>query len=357
MKNPIQMNVQQFAVQVVRPDQSTRNLRDKENHNPATKPGLQIGQAATRDKPVPGRQLAAKKSQKPAEEVSAKTGRDLPAASDRDVQFVEGFIGQILAYIREHEVPAADQDDYRPLPGGLDRQKELNEKMREILVDWMQEVCLKHKFGPQTFFLAVNLVDRFLASDQVTKEKFQLLGVTSLFIAAKYEEIYPPNIRDFLAACDNSFAKAEVISLECKILALVDYRLAVPSAFTFTERFSREAALCRKEHFFALFLIDLSLTASALHRHKPSAVAAAAVYLANKVFRRPEWPEKLQAETGLGLDAVRKCAKDLFLLLFKPEDAHTSAIRRKYALPEFYEVSKLRFELRLPLEQPACNRQ
>ena len=350
------MNAQQFAAQVPVSDQSTRNLRDKENLNPASKVSIQAGVGVLRDKQAPARPAPGKKSQKPAEEAAGKAG-GIRACGERDVQRAEGFGGQILAYIREHEVGCREQDDYRPASGGLEKQRDLNERMREILVDWMQEVCVKHRFRPQTFFLAVNLVDRFLGADQVTKEKLQLLGVTALFIAAKYEEIYPPNIKEFLAACDNSFLRGEVISLECRILALVDYRLAVPSAFTFTERYSEQAELARKEYYFALFLIDLSLTASCFHKYKPSHIAAAAVYLSLKVFRKPEWPEKLQAETGLGLDAVRRCAKDLFLLLFRSGEAQAGSTRRKFSSHEYYEVSKLKFEVRLPLEQPAVHRQ
>ena len=61
----------------------------------------------------------------------------------------------------------------------------MNEKMREILLDWMVDVTVKYKLLHSTFVLAVNLVDRYLSSTMVTRDKFQLLGATALHMAAK----------------------------------------------------------------------------------------------------------------------------------------------------------------------------
>merc|ERR1719199_2421150 len=73
----------------------------------------------------------------------------------------------------------------------MKNQGDINEKMRGILVDWLVEVHLKYKLKPETLYLAVNLIDRFLEKRQVTRKKLQLCGVTRMLIAAKYEEIYP----------------------------------------------------------------------------------------------------------------------------------------------------------------------
>jgi len=85
--------------------------------------------------------------------------------------------------------------------------------MRSILVDWLVEVHLKFKLVPETLYLVVNLIDRYLAKKEVTRSKLQLVGVTALFIATKYEEIYPPELRDLVYICDRAYTRFEVSSI------------------------------------------------------------------------------------------------------------------------------------------------
>ena len=71
-------------------------------------------------------------------------------------------------------------------------QKFINHKMRAILIDWLVDVHKKYKLKPETLYLTVNIIDRFLSKQNVTTIKLQLVGVVSLLISSKYEDIYPP---------------------------------------------------------------------------------------------------------------------------------------------------------------------
>jgi len=84
----------------------------------------------------------------------------------------------------------------------MKNQSEINIKMRLILVEWLIEVHLKFKLLPETLFLTINLIDRYCMVKDVLKNEYQLLGVTAMLIASKYEEIYPPEIRDFVHITD-----------------------------------------------------------------------------------------------------------------------------------------------------------
>lgn len=74
----------------------------------------------------------------------------------------------------------------------------MNENIRAVLVDWIINVHMKFKLMPETLFITVNLIDRFLSKYSIEKSQVQLVGVTSLLIATKYEEIYPPTLKDFI---------------------------------------------------------------------------------------------------------------------------------------------------------------
>jgi cyclin B len=79
--------------------------------------------------------------------------------------------------------------------------------MRAILVDWIIEVHLKFKLLPETLFITVSLIDRFLERVQIKRHNLQLVGVTAMLIASKYEEIYAPEVNDFVYITDNAYTK------------------------------------------------------------------------------------------------------------------------------------------------------
>ena len=76
-------------------------------------------------------------------------------------------------------------------------QAEINDKMRAILIDWLIEVHHKFKLQPETLFITARIIDKYLELEQVSKSRLQLVGVTALLLASKYEEIYPPEMKDF----------------------------------------------------------------------------------------------------------------------------------------------------------------
>ena len=95
--------------------------------------------------------------------------------------------------------------------------------MRAILIDWLVEVHLKFKLVPESLYLTVNLIDRYLEKEQVNRQRLQLVGVTAMLIACKYEEIYPPIVKDFVYITDNAYSKEEILEMERKMLQTLDF--------------------------------------------------------------------------------------------------------------------------------------
>ena len=113
--------------------------------------------------------------------------------------------------------------------------------MRAILVDWLIEVHFKFKLLSETLFLTVNLIDRFLERSDVVRTKLQLVGVTAMLIACKYEEIYAPEVRDFVYITDKAYSREEILAMEASMLATLDFNICAPSSFRFLERYSKIA--------------------------------------------------------------------------------------------------------------------
>ena len=74
----------------------------------------------------------------------------------------------------------------------MDGQNDITWEMRQTLVDWLLQVHLRYHMLPGTLWIAINIIDRFLTKCVVSMAKLQLVGVTAIFIASKYEEILAP---------------------------------------------------------------------------------------------------------------------------------------------------------------------
>lgn len=91
-------------------------------------------------------------------------------------------------------------------------------------------------------------------------------------IAAKYEEIYPPELRDFLSVSENKFTKKMVLEMEREILMTLDFRVTAPSSYRFLQRYKRLSQALNDDEvfFYAQYLNEISLLDASLLRFKPS---------------------------------------------------------------------------------------
>lgn len=67
----------------------------------------------------------------------------------------------------------------------------------------------------ETLYLTVNLIDRFLAIQQVVRKKLQLVGVTAMLLACKYEEVSVPVVEDLILISDKAYSRKEVLDMVC----------------------------------------------------------------------------------------------------------------------------------------------
>lgn len=141
----------------------------------------------------------------------------------------------------------------------MSHQSDINEKMRAILVDWIIEVHLKFKLLPETLFLTVGLIDRYLEKVKIKRGNLQLVGVTCMLVASKYEEIYAPEVQDFVYITDNAYSKAQIFEMENHLLSTLHFDVTFPSAYRFLERFNKVAKGCPKVWNLARYLIELPL--------------------------------------------------------------------------------------------------
>eukprot|EP00440_Ansanella_granifera_P024022 gb/GFBE01026092.1/.p1 GENE.gb/GFBE01026092.1/~~gb/GFBE01026092.1/.p1 ORF type:complete len:404 (+),score=83.75 gb/GFBE01026092.1/:1-1212(+) len=277
-----------------------------------------------------------------APSLAAGDGMDTSGDDDpmqvEDPQFVIDYVGDIFSYM------SSSEDRFQPRPDYIDAQKDINAKMRGILVDWLVEVHMKYKLKSETLFLAVSLVDRYLEQRQITRKRLQLCGVTSMLIAAKFEEIYPPEIRDFVYIADNAYTKEDILKMEVSMLQVLQFELCGPTVAHFLERYQR-VNKCKEEHLHLMqYLLELCLLEVRMLRYTPSHLAAASALLSNKLLKQhPAWPACMNRITKQSEATVKACAREMCGLLEAAERSPLQAVRRKYSQAKFSNIAKMTF--------------
>ncbi|KAF3548329.1 hypothetical protein DY000_02000249 [Brassica cretica] len=171
-------------------------------------------------------------------------------------------------------------------------QTDVNEKMRAILVDWLLEVHIKFELNLETLYLTVNIIDRFLSVKAVPKRELQLLGISALLIASKYEEIWPPQVNDLVYVTDNAYNNKQILVMEKTILGNLEWYLTVPTQYVFLVRFIKASTSDPEMENMVHFLAELGMMHYDTLKFCPSMLAASAVYTARcSLGKSPAWTE------------------------------------------------------------------
>jgi len=233
---------------------------------------------------------------------------------------------------------------FLPRSNYMDQQTDINAKMRAILIDWLIEVAMKYKLRPETLFLTVNIIDRYLSHAVVMRKKLQLLGVVAMFIAAKFEEINPPKVTDFVYITDNTYSKEDIFQWECQVLATLDFRIVVPTPAHFLDELllANKCEDCHAE--LAKYILELALLDYRLICYTPSHLVAAALLASNIVIgRRPVWPASMIQTTRHADHVLQACADDMRSNFEAAATAQLQAVRKKYSLPQHRRVAQMDF--------------
>lgn len=323
----------------------------KENFTNPTKPSIvnevlveRISVKQTQDKEqirLSEQQLKSSPSRKSTKDTTEED-EDLASADFEkllDPQYVVCYVKEIFNHLRETEEKWCAQTGYLART-----QTDINEKMRAILVDWLVDVHLKFKLLPETLFLTVNLIDRYLEKSTVSRQKLQLVGVAAMLIAAKYEEIYPPEVKEFEYVTDRAYKKEEILDMEGKILSCLNFNLTTPSSLKFLERYAMIARLDEKMLNMAKYLLELGLVEYKMIKYTPSNIACSAIYLVNKINKKEGWSSLMIKQAKYSETQLRPCAKDLCILLQNVGKSSLQAVRRKFSSNKYTQASKIQID-------------
>jgi len=236
----------------------------------------------------------------------------------------------------------------------MDRQDDINAKMRAILVDWLVEVHMKFRLVPETLYLCVHIIDRYCSIVDVARSKLQLVGVTALFLACKHEEIYPPEVRDCVYITDRAYDRQEVLDMEQALLRVLDWKISLPTAYPFLDRFLSITNASPMTRHTASYYLERTLQEHDLLQYRPSLVCAAVVILAlnnpdirihEEEYQRelPGLPQTLMEYTEFEKDDLMDCMTVIAAKISEPaicaSRRHLTAVRKKYDNKKYLHVS------------------
>ncbi|GFO24938.1 G2/mitotic-specific cyclin-b2 [Plakobranchus ocellatus] len=211
---------------------------------------------------------------------------DVDAEDADNPQLVSLYVNSIYAYMKHLEKKFSIRPNYLQGTG-------LTGKMRSILIDWLCQVHGRFHLLQETLHLTIAIIDRYLQVKPCTKNRLQLVGVTAMLVASKYEEMYAPEVADFVYITDNAYTKKDVRDMEQDLLRTLDFSFGRPLCLHFLRRYSKAGRVDAIKHTLAKYLMELTIIEMDMVHIRPSHIAASALYLSMLVLDGSQWQSKV----------------------------------------------------------------
>ncbi|TYG70053.1 cyclin-B2-4 isoform X2 [Gossypium raimondii] len=227
-------------------------------------------------------------------------------------------------------------------PNYMEQQYDINQRMRGILIDWLVEVHYKFELMEETLYLTINLIDRFLAVKQIARKKLQLVGVTAMLLACKYEEVSVPVIEDLVLISDKAYSRQEVLDMEKLMINTLQFNLSVPTPYVFMRRFLKAAQSNKKLELLSFFMIELCLVEYEMLRFPPSLLAAAAIFTAQcSLSGCKYWSKTSEWYTTYSEEQLMECSRMMVRFHQKAGTGKLTGVQRKYSTSKYGYAAKI----------------
>ncbi|GLJ39650.1 hypothetical protein SUGI_0810600 [Cryptomeria japonica] len=206
--------------------------------------------------------------------------------------------------------------------------------------------CVSNYMPSQT---DINGRMRGVTIDWLIERNLQLVGITAMLVASKYEEVLPPEMDDFFYIAEEQYTKQEILTMEKTMLNKLKFHLTVPTPYVFAIRFLKAAGSDEEMENVVFFFLELTLLRYVMIKFRPSMLAAAAVFTAQCTLKKePVWNETLKRYTGYAVADLKECAR--LIVIFHQSSARSEfeTVYKKYSSPQFGSVA-----LKSPAQLPA----
>ena len=229
----------------------------------------------------------------------------------------------------------------------MNNQEQINQEMRSILINWLIEVQDKFNYTEQTLFLCISLIDRYSSFKKILRSEYQLVGIASLFIACKHEEIELPNSKDFLFITENAYTKEELFNMEYKILKPINFEILTSTQYDFLLSFCNKFKFNQNEINFGKYLLNLTLLDYDLLKYSNSIIANSCAILSKKYFDKNYnklnelYNKELYNESLVEEAVLINCIKDVWDLYLNFNKGEYINTRNKFMREKFGNIVEI----------------
>ena len=178
-------------------------------------------------------------------------------------------------------------------PSCMDQQPEIRWHMRPHLVDFLVEMHFTFRLRPETLYLTLNILDRYVSRRIVYVKHYQLVGCAALWIAAKFEDAKErvPTASDLRHLCQDAYEETAFVQMESHILSTIKWTLGHPTAEAWLRLMCCGPCVEPADvQNVARFLMEITLFYREFIQYCPSAIALASLTLARFLLSKPRRP-------------------------------------------------------------------
>ena len=232
-------------------------------------------------------------------------------------------------------------------PNYFEFQHEINQKMRSILIDWLLDVHHKFNFKQETFYTTIYIIDTFLSKKIIQRKSFQLLGVTSLLISSKFNEIYIRKMNDYALITDGAYTIDDIKKMEEEITKTLNFNFLFPSSLSFFEIISKKIGISEdlNKNKFCEFLMQSFLIDYKSLYYSYSTIAFASCYIVMKFYKLKNYHichnnKFFSVKNNIydnDISVIKECAKNICGVINELINSNLQSSFQKYSIYNFYK--------------------
>jgi len=227
----------------------------------------------------------------------------------------------------------------QPVMPYLHKRKEINDRMRQVLVDWLVEIQESFQLAHETLYLAVTMTDLYMARKEVSRDEMQLVGATAILLASKFYERWPPYTDDLVFVCDEAYSREQFLETEMKLIQALDFDINLPVSYLFLRRYSKVMNFTMPQLTLARYVLELSLM-----EYKfidvPASKMASATFLWSLLHFDMDWNTSLSYHTSYKKKELLEIVEQLNIVVQKAPKRKLKTIYDKYSHENFFKVAE-----------------
>jgi hypothetical protein len=257
----------------------------------------------------------------------------------RELNINRDFLTEIIISLKKDEkinIPCYSNNIFK-----YQNNYEINEKHRNVVVEWLSYVVYYFSQSNETLFMSINIMDRYISQKKISLNIYQLVAISSYLIASKYEDINSPSINDLIYISKNIYSSNDIINMEKDILNTLNFDIFSVSSYQFFSFFYLISDINNKILFcLGHLILELCLLNIDIMSYKQSLLAIGALLIAKKSLEIKRELPNVKSFYDYNENEIKEIQKKVVLFLNKIVYSNkNSLILQKFEKKKYLSVS------------------